>query len=255
MTLDLSEYKNSIYHNPQRYEDQYWWKKNDIEFWKNIYDKHIGTRILELGCGTGRLGLPLLRCGAHYTGVEISKEFCVYAEEKIVQSGFSPNIVNQDFRDFNLGEKYDIIFIGFNTFLHILTDSDAISFLKAVKSHMHSESRFYIDIFVPDPSFLYRTQKRVKNLEYIDSQTNQTIYIDEVCNYDQSTEINKVTWIYYSKDSDKEEKYQFTMRMYYPDTMNRIITDVGFHINQLWGDHEFNEFNEYSELQIYECQL
>ena len=42
MTLDLSEYKNSIYHDPQRYEDQYWWKKNDIEFWKHIYDKHCG---------------------------------------------------------------------------------------------------------------------------------------------------------------------------------------------------------------------
>ena len=43
--------------------------------------------------------------------------------------------------------------------------------------------------------------------------------------------------------------------MYYPDTMNRMITDTGLHINRLWGDHDFNEFNESSELQIYECQL
>ena len=45
------------------------------------------------------------------------------------------------------------------------------------------------------------------------------------------------------------------MRMYYPDTINRIITDVGLHFNNLWGDYELNAINESSELQIYECQL
>ena len=48
MTLDVSEYDNTIYHDPQRYDDQYWWKKNDIEFWKNIYSKIPGKNILEL---------------------------------------------------------------------------------------------------------------------------------------------------------------------------------------------------------------
>ena len=255
MTLDLSEYKNSIYHNPQRYDDQYWWKKNDIEFWKNIYNQNKGKKVLELGCGTGRLAIPLIKCGADYTGIEISQEFCDYAEKKIISNGLKPNIINEDFRDFNTNDQYDIIFIGFNTFLHLLTDSDALQCLESVKKHMHSQSLFYIDIFVPDPLFLYSPEKRVKNLEYVDSANNKTMYVDEICHYDKSTEINKVTWIYYSKNKAQEEKYQFTMRMYYPDTMNRMITDTGLHINRLWGDHDFNEFNESSELQIYECQL
>ena len=61
MTLDLSEYKNSIYHDPKRYDDQYWWKKNDIEFWKHIHHKNKHQKILELGCGTGRLAIPLIK--------------------------------------------------------------------------------------------------------------------------------------------------------------------------------------------------
>ena len=80
------------------------------------------------------------------------------------------------------------------------------------------------------------------------------MYIDEICSYDQSNGINKIRWIYYSQDNNEEE-YQFTMRMYYPDTMNRLITDAGLHINDLWGDYECNIFGESSELQIYECQL
>ena len=45
------------------------------------------------------------------------------------------------------------------------------------------------------------------------------------------------------------------MKMYYPDTMNRLITDSGLYITNLWGDYEFSEFNELSELQIYECTI
>ena len=147
-----------------------------------------------------------------------------------------------------------MIFIGFNTFLHLLTESDALLFFKSVKSHMHSDTLFYIDIFVPSPEFLYRRDKRLKNFEYIDSKTNETIYVDEICKYNQTSEIMKVKWIYYSENKEEEE-YQFTMRMYYPDTMNRIITDSGLHINNLWGDYELNKFNESSELQIYECKI
>ena len=254
MALDLSEYTNSIYHNPKRYDDQYWWKKNDIEFWKKIFHNTQSNSILELGSGTGRLALPLLREGAVYSGLEISKKFCQHAENKIANNGFSPDIINQDFRDFSINHKYDLIFIGFNTFLHLLTDSDALLFFQSVKRHMHSNTLFYIDIFVPNPEFLYGRDKRIKNFEYIDSKTNETIYVDEICKYDKTTEIMKVKWIYYSKNK-VEEEYQFTMRMYYPDTMNRLITDSKLHINNLWGDYQFSEFNEFSELQIYECTI
>ena len=32
----MNEYDLPIYHDPKRYDDEYWWKKDDIEFYKNI---------------------------------------------------------------------------------------------------------------------------------------------------------------------------------------------------------------------------
>ncbi len=60
---------------PQVYDNQFWWKKDDIEFWKNIfYDSE--KSILELAAGTGRIGLSLIKENVNYKGVEISSLYC-----------------------------------------------------------------------------------------------------------------------------------------------------------------------------------
>ena len=45
------------------------------------------------------------------------------------------------------------------------------------------------------------------------------------------------------------------MKMYYPDTMNKLLIDSGFEITNLWGDYEKAHFSEESNLQIYMCSL
>ena len=47
--------------------------------------------------------------------------------------------------------------------------------------------------------------------------------------------------------------YSFTMRMYFPDTMNRLLIDSGFTIKKMIGSHDFSDFQEDSKLQIYLC--
>ena len=47
----------------------------------------------------------------------------------------------------------------------------------------------------------------------------------------------------------------FKMKMYYPDTINRILIDEGFKIKYLWGDYNKSKFHSESPLQIYKCIL
>ena len=65
----------SIYYSipPQVYDDQFWWKKDDLEFWKN--ELHIKkAKILELGSGTGRIAGSLVGFDLDYTGLDLSSE-------------------------------------------------------------------------------------------------------------------------------------------------------------------------------------
>ena len=71
-----------------------------------------------------------------------------------------------------------------NSFLHLLTDEKAIAFFGCVKQHMHSNSRFIIDIFVPNPIYIYRPDNtRINILEYTDSMTRELRFVDETNKY------------------------------------------------------------------------
>jgi len=211
---------------------------------------------LELACGTGRLAISLIRDGADYTGLELSSDFAALARKKLRDYSNTPTIITGDMRDFQLNKTFDLIFIGFNSFLHLLKDEDAGSFFACVKQHMHAKSRFLIDIFIPNPLFLYRPEgAQFPVLEYTDSATDALVKVNESNDYNPDTEINELTW-YFSKENEIDFAIErFSMRMYFPSKMNQILVDNGFHILHQWGDYYRSPLGEGSKLQIYDVCL
>lgn len=247
--------KLPIYQDAARYDAEHWWKVDDVPFWEEMAREH-GPRILELAAGTGRLALPILKTDAVYTGIEVSQPFVKRACEKIAQYGQRGQIIQGDIRRFHLKQTFDLIFIGFNSFLHLLTDKDANRMLACVRKHCHSETRFMIDIFVPDPLFLYRPEdKRVPAKIYIDPTTNYNVSVEETNRYDPDTELNHLRWYYSTKKKPDFLVVDFTLRMYFPDTMDRLLHEAGFRIIKKWGNYQRAAFREDSELQVYMARV
>jgi len=236
---------------PQLYDDQFWWKKNDIEFWKSLFNNPNKT-ILEFGAGTGRLAVPLIREGFSYSGIEVSDKYVKYAHAKHnLQS-----IICGDMRSVDFKKKFDYLFIGFNTFSHLLDSADVSSFLNTVKCHMHNESHFYIDIFMPHVSFLYKAKdQKEKIMDFFDSNIQKNATIEETLSYDYETNIISVNWDYISIDNMIYRTFKFRMKVYYPDTINRLLVDSGFTVQSLWGDYDGSLLTEESNIQLYDCTL
>ena len=211
---------------------------------------------MELACGTGRLANSLVRDGADYTGLELSPDFTELAQNKLDAYRNTPSIITGDMRNFQLNKTFDLIFIGFNSFLYLLTDGDAVSLFTCVKKHMHKNSRFLIDIFIPNPLFLYRPEGiQFPVLEYNDSHSNKLVKVKESSSYNTNTEINELAW-YFSFDDQKDFAIeQFSMRMYFPSKMNQILIDNGFRILHQWGDYYRTPLGDGSKLQIYDVCL
>ena len=246
---------NKIYTNPELYNDIMWWKKDDIKFWKNIINSTKSKRILELCCGTGRIGLPLIESGLDYYGIDSSSSFINYFQNKASKTKYNTSkIISDDIRNFNIGESFDLIFIGFNSLSHLLKNKDLLDCLKSIKSHMRAKTIFVIDLFVPNPNLLYRNSNdEIDIMDFIESKSNEKLTIFESTDYNYENEINTIKWKFKNKLNTNVFEYTFNMRMFFPDTLNRLLIESQFYIDYFYGDYDCNPFDENSEKQIYLC--
>ena len=70
-----------------------------------------GQPVLDVGCGTGRVLLQLLRAGIDIDGCDISADMLKYCQNKATKEGFNPNLYNQPMHAFELPRKYKTIYL------------------------------------------------------------------------------------------------------------------------------------------------
>ena len=88
---------------------------DDLQFYKRWLPKNKDARILELCCGTGRLTLPIAKDGYDISGVDYTASMLHQAKMKAAEAGLRINFIQADIRTLDLQEKYDLIFIPFNS--------------------------------------------------------------------------------------------------------------------------------------------
>lgn len=239
-----------IYNNPELYDAIHSNYIRDEKFISK-YSQKIRGPVLELASGTGRLSKVILEEGLDYTGIDLSKEFI-----KVAQSRFKGNgeFFLDDMRNFNLKKKFKFVFIGFNSFLHNLTNVDAAKTIECVSNHMLDNGVFLLSIYLPDPSFLIRNQ----NILY--PATDYFFYKSSQCrimennNYDENSSINTLFWYLEIDGVLQEEKYSFKQKMYYPHEMDILFENSSLNIIEKLGSYDGSKMNDLSTMQIYICE-
>ena len=238
-----------IYLNPNLYDALH----SDIGTDENVikyYAEKCNGPVLEIACGTGRLSKYIIDLGLPYTGIDNSKPFLNASLQKYGQNG---TFLFDDMRDFKLADKFDFIFIGFNSFLHNLTDKDALNCLKCVREHLASDGIFLLSIFLPDPEFLYRDEYLYEARTFFNYKGKQCRVLEKN-SYDDETQINNLTWQLEINGKLSDETYSFKQRMFYPHKMHLLFQESGFSVQEKFGDWDMNPLNEESPLQIHICK-
>jgi SAM-dependent methyltransferase len=94
-----------------------------------------GGRVLELGCGTGRVAIRLAQDGAEVVGLDLSGAMLAVAREK--STGID-NLrwVEGDMRGFELGETFHLAIVPGHGFQNLLTAEDQRACLESVRRHL-----------------------------------------------------------------------------------------------------------------------
>ena len=108
-----------------------------------------GGPVLELMCGTGRISVPVAETGVGYCGVDLSAAFTAVLSAKLAGRGLRARVVTMDARAFDLGQRFALIFIGFNAFSELLGEADQRMALEAVAGHLAPGGRAIVTLHNP----------------------------------------------------------------------------------------------------------
>ena len=103
----------------------------DIPFWLDLLRRERPTRVLEIGCGTGRLTVPLAREGVAngftVAGLEIEAAMLARAQDHLSSESAevcdAVRLMQGDCRSFECKENFDVIIMPYGV-AHHLTDID-----------------------------------------------------------------------------------------------------------------------------------
>jgi SAM-dependent methyltransferase len=92
-----------------------WWAEfnlpeaREIDYYAGAIARY-GEPALDLGCGTGRLLLPLLQRGLDVDGVDVSADMLAYARAAVDAAGHTPALATQALHELDLPRRYRTIF-------------------------------------------------------------------------------------------------------------------------------------------------
>ena len=77
---------SDLYKHPEQYDREHFGEDEDIGFYQSLCRRLAPKKILELGCGTGRITLPLAEIGFEVVRLDNQPEMLRKAEERRLRS-------------------------------------------------------------------------------------------------------------------------------------------------------------------------
>ncbi|MCB1023449.1 MAG: class I SAM-dependent methyltransferase [Acidobacteria bacterium] len=219
-----------------------------IAFYEKQIERFVQP-VLELACGTGNYLVTLQKKNVEISGLDASREMLGAAEDRASKQELESNLINADMRNFELGQKFSLVFIAGNSLQHLDTIKDVESCFASVRKHLNPDGRFIVEVFNPSLQLLTRDpQVRYFVGEY--KTEHGWIVINENVFYDPASQINHIHWHYKNQFENEEHTVTFTMRQFFPQELDYLFAKNGFRIEQKFGDFDGTNFISKSPRQI-----
>lgn len=215
-----------------------------------------GDPVLELGCGTSTVLLPLARHGFRVTGLDNAPEMMDVGRQKARQAALTVHWVEADMRAFDLNERFGVVILVANALAHLRTRADLEACLACVRKHLDRDGRFVLSTFMPNLRLMLQTpDQRHPFGRFIDPESGQEVVVTYGNRYEADTQMIHATTYYTYPGQPEQVGGSLALRMVYPQELDALLHYNGFHIEQKYGDFDRSPFDSSAKTQLMVCRL
>jgi len=209
----------------------------ELEFFQFIFHTCANIKvkkILDVGCGTGRHSIPLIKSGYEVTGIDKSQNMLNTFKKKLETGKLKANVIKKDMKDMNFAEEFQAIICMNTAFMYLLTDEDILQALKGFRKALEPGGVAIIDIM----NFLSLLGSYKENL--VERYAKDGITMERAIKH--SVEDVPAIWNHQEfgivEDNGEiltyHELHRFRMLNY--NEMRRFLNEVGFTSAKCFGE-------------------
>ena len=247
----------SIYEDGRRCELIYGAFGEDIAFFADL-SLRIGGSICDLACGGGRVTLPLASRFPDRTvyGVDDEPAQLSRAKEAAAHRGMDNlHWLEASMVDVVLPERCGVVICALHSLEHLTDEEQIDRFFENLRERLlQRQGRFVFAVHLPDPHYLARDTESLEQVgTYGEGDERFTLY--ERSSYDPSTQLLTLNWYYEPDGSEELESSTYTLRLFFPREIRRILTQHGFEIEECWGWYDRTPLTAESATQLLVARL
>lgn len=210
----------------------------------------FGGPVLEVGCGTGRVLLPIAAAGHEILGIDPNESRVAVCRDRIAAEGLSARAgaETDDIRSFRSSRRFNLVISPFRSLQHLLTPADQRRALDTAYAHLRPGGRFIIDVF--NPSIPMLADESLKEefgagaaLATGDGRTvelrNRIVARDHVNQLQHAEEI----YVFTSPDGGQSRvTLPFTTRYTFRYEWEHLAALAGFEVEAVYGGYDRRPF-------------
>ncbi len=216
---------------------------DDVDFYLETIEKT--GKILELGCGSGRITRCLAEQGYDTSGIDISSRMLASAKR---HEQSNKRYACMDMCKLGFQCSFSTILIPYNT-LNLLPDLSAIkSCLNEVKNALTADGKLFLQLHIADKRLIKLDGKKIFQFQMFDLEDGGRLIKETLKWFDRSRQQLTMEERFRVRPATTEKakedlSHRYSFVSYSPDKWQQLIEESGFRIQNLFGDYHKSSFN------------
>ncbi len=216
----------------------------DIPFWLDA-GKAAAGKVLELGCGTGRISIPLLTEAVNLTCVDYSPGMLARLRMKMQERNLSCPVYCQDMAELDLPDQFDLIFIAFHSFSEIVDSRRQRLALERIRTHLAPQGNFICTLQNP-PVRITTMDGTFRLIGEFSTEEGRKLLVTGRLTYDPSTRRASGEQVYerFSQEGALLDRRVLSVRfrLFPRDEFESLAVESGFSVKGVYGGYDRSPF-------------
>jgi SAM-dependent methyltransferase len=224
-------------------------QRRDVAFWQRLARAQEGP-VLELGCGTGRITVPVARAGAQVVGIDRSAPMLARARQRLRRARLSARLLRGDIRylPFRRSAKFHLVMAPYGILQSLTRERDLTATLDSVAASVRRGGLFAIDL-VPD---LPRWSEYDRRVSLAGRKGRGHVRLTESVRQDRRKGLTIFDQEYEERRGGQStvKRFSLTFRTVSVPQMRRRLEAAGFGIDAVLGDYDGGPWDDRADVWV-----